>query len=125
MRQSVTFDRGTEFAFFATLKRSLEIESYFCKPQAPWQKGTVENTNGRLRRFLPSDTDIALIPPEKLLELTTRLNRIPRNVSDTARRRLCLPSRSRRRLGHGRRTVSALRDGSAPARRPTANALKP
>ena len=78
MRQSITFDRGTEFAFFATLKRSLEIESYFCKPQAPWQKGTVENTNGRLRRFLPSDTDIALIPPEKLLELTTRLNRIPR-----------------------------------------------
>ena len=78
MRQSITFDRGTEFAFFATLKRSLEIESYFCKPQAPWQKGTVENTNGRLRRFLPSDTNIALIPPEKLLELTTRLNRIPR-----------------------------------------------
>lgn len=78
MRQSITFDRGTEFAFFATLKRSLEIDSYFCKPQAPWQKGTVENTNGRLRRFLPSDTDIALIPPEKLMELTTRLNRIPR-----------------------------------------------
>jgi IS30 family transposase len=78
MRQSITFDRGTEFAFFATLKRSLEIDSYFCKPQAPWQKGAVENTNGRLRRFLPSDTDIALIPPEKLLELTTRLNRIPR-----------------------------------------------
>jgi IS30 family transposase len=78
MRQSITFDRGTEFAFFATLKRSLEIESYFCKPQAPWQKGTVENTNGRLRRFLPSDTDIASVPPEKLLELSTRLNRIPR-----------------------------------------------
>ncbi|AAK23737.1 IS30 family transposase [Caulobacter vibrioides] len=78
MRQSITFDRGTEFAFFATLKRSLEIDSYFCKPQAPWQKGTVENTNGRLRRFLPSDTDIALVPPEKLLELSTRLNRIPR-----------------------------------------------
>lgn len=78
MRQSITFDRGTEFAFFATLKRSLEIDSYFCKPQAPWQKGTVENTNGRLRRFLPSDTDIASVPPEKLLELSTRLNRIPR-----------------------------------------------
>ena len=30
MRQSITFDRGTEFAFFATLKRSLEIDSYFC-----------------------------------------------------------------------------------------------
>jgi hypothetical protein len=26
---------------------------------APWQKGTVENTNGRLRRFLPLDLDVS------------------------------------------------------------------
>jgi len=52
-RQSVTFDRGTEFTAYHTLKRTLDVESYFCAPQAPWQKGTVENTNGRLRRFPP------------------------------------------------------------------------
>lgn len=48
-RCSITFDRGTEFAFFSTLKRDLGIDSWFCKPQAPWRKGSVENTNGRLR----------------------------------------------------------------------------
>lgn len=31
-----------------------------------------------LRRFLASDEDLALIPPEKLLELSARLDRIPR-----------------------------------------------
>jgi len=41
------------------------MESYFCKPQAPWQKGTVENTNGRIRRYLPSDTK-ASRPPAAL-----------------------------------------------------------
>jgi IS30 family transposase len=35
------------------------MDSYFCAPKAPWQKGTVENTNGRLRRFLPLDADIS------------------------------------------------------------------
>lgn len=32
MRQCIAFDRGTEFAFFGTLKRSLEIESFGYRP---------------------------------------------------------------------------------------------
>ena len=48
LRQSVTFDRGTEFAVFALLKAGLNMTSYFCKPSAPWQKGSVENSNGRI-----------------------------------------------------------------------------
>ncbi|WP_436017079.1 IS30 family transposase [Phenylobacterium sp. LjRoot219] len=54
-RRTATFDRGTEFAAYPALKTSLGMDAYFCAPQAPWQKGTVENTNGRLRRFLPLD----------------------------------------------------------------------
>jgi transposase, IS30 family len=77
-RQSVTFDRGTEFARYPLLKSKLGMESYFCKPQAPWQKGSVENTNGRVRRFLSRDTDIAALPEEALLEICDRLNATPR-----------------------------------------------
>nr|WP_255254898.1 IS30 family transposase [Novosphingobium sp. Chol11] len=42
LRRSITFDRGTEFAAFATLRNRLGITSYFCLPSAPWQKGGVE-----------------------------------------------------------------------------------
>ena len=77
-RQSVTFDRGTEFSAYPLLKRTLGVESYFCAPQAPWQKGTVENTNGRLRRFLPLDTDIASTADEELSSIASRLNATPR-----------------------------------------------
>jgi IS30 family transposase len=77
-RQSITFDRGTEFASYPWLKHKLGIDSYFCKPQAPWQKGTVENTNGRVRRFLSRDTDIAVLSEETLLDLCERLNETPR-----------------------------------------------
>ena len=77
-RLSITFDRGTEFAYYPLLKQKLGMDSYFCKPQAPWQKGTVENTNGRVRRFLSRDADIATLPEEALLEICDRLNGTPR-----------------------------------------------
>jgi IS30 family transposase len=77
-RQSITFDRGTEFSPYRLLKQKLGIDSYFCKPQAPWQKGTVENTNGRVRRFLSRDADIAALSEETLLDICERFNETPR-----------------------------------------------
>jgi IS30 family transposase len=77
-RQSITFDRGTEFASYMALSKQLSMQSYFCAPQAPWQKGTVENTNGRLRRFLPLDTDLARRTTEDLTALARRMNATPR-----------------------------------------------
>lgn len=78
LRQSITFDRGTEFAAFATLKYRLGMTSYFCKPSAPWQKGSVENSNGRIRRHLSLDTDINKLSEDDLAALTHRLNSTPR-----------------------------------------------
>ena len=78
LRRTVTFDRGTEFAFYPSLKRRLGVESYFCKPQAPWQKGTVENANGRIRRFLPGETDLAGVSQLDLDQLAMKLNMLPR-----------------------------------------------
>ncbi|MBO9526165.1 MAG: IS30 family transposase, partial [Sphingobium yanoikuyae] len=78
LRQTVTFDRGSEFAAFATLQEKLAITSYFCLPSAPWQKGSVENSNGRIRRFLPSDTDLALLSDKEIQAIADRLNSTPR-----------------------------------------------
>jgi IS30 family transposase len=77
-RQTVTFDRGTEFAAYPALKASLGMDAYFCAPQAPWQKGTVENTNGRLRRFLPLDADISDRSTADLRALAAKMNATPR-----------------------------------------------
>jgi len=77
-RRSITFDRGTEFAGFPSLKRSLGAQSYFCAPSAPWQKGTAENTNGRLRRFFPLDLDVSTKTAEELAALAHLMNATPR-----------------------------------------------
>ena len=77
-RQSITFDRGSEFLSYNALTRSHGIEAYFCDPHSPWQKGSVENTNGRLRRFLPGELDLATLTPARLHEIERQMNDTPR-----------------------------------------------
>ena len=60
-RQSITFDRGIEFRSWRKLKPGIGTEVWFCDPQAPWQKGSVENLNKRARRYLPRDTPVAAL----------------------------------------------------------------
>ncbi len=77
-RRSITFDRGTEIAGFPSLGQSLGAQSYFRAPSAPWQKGTVENTNGRLRGFPPLDLDVSTKTAEELAAVAHRMNATPR-----------------------------------------------
>lgn len=77
-RQSFTFDRGTEFAGFRALEDGMGARSWFCDPSAPWQKGTVENANKRIRRLLPANTDLAFLSQAMLNQLARILNDQPR-----------------------------------------------
>jgi IS30 family transposase len=77
-RRTITFDRGTEFAAYAQLARASGTEAFFCDPHSPWQKGAVENTNGRIRRFLPGDRNLAELADDELQRVATNLNATPR-----------------------------------------------
>jgi len=77
-RQSITFDRGIEFREWRRLKSGIGTESWFCDPQAPWQKGSVENLNKRARRYLPRDTQIAALSNRNMKAICDRLNGTPR-----------------------------------------------
>jgi transposase, IS30 family len=73
-RQSVTFDPGSEFLVYDELTGKHGTEVFFCDPHSPWQKGSVENTNGRLRRYLPGELDLTTLSPLQLGEIETRMN---------------------------------------------------
>ena len=49
-RRSITFDRGFGFTSGRELHKGMGAKSWFCDPQAPWQKGSVDNMNKRVRR---------------------------------------------------------------------------
>jgi IS30 family transposase len=80
LRRSVTFDNGLEFARHYKLKESLGIKTYFCDVYASWQKGGIENMNGRLRRDLPRKTDVNHITDADLEHIMINHNLTPRKV---------------------------------------------
>ena len=81
LRQTVTFDNGTEFAGHLAL-RSLSIETFFCDPHSPWQKGGIENAIGRMRRFIPRKTDLDKLPTRRLRRIIAAYNNTPRKCLD-------------------------------------------
>ena len=81
LRQTVTFDNGTEFARHWELNR-LALKTFFCDPHAPWQKGGIENAIGRMRRSLPRKTDLANIPTPRFNQLIRAYNNTPRKCLD-------------------------------------------
>jgi IS30 family transposase len=77
-RRSITFDRGTEFTDWPYLQAGLGVQTWFCDPQSPWQKGSVENTNRRARKWLPRDLDPLSVNDSDLKSICDQLNTTPR-----------------------------------------------
>ena len=53
------------------------MTTWFCDAYAAWQKGSVENANGRLRRHLPRDLDIDALGDAELQEIILSHNLDP------------------------------------------------
>jgi len=77
-RRSITFDRGTEFVSWPHLQSEIGTQAWFCDPSAPWQKGSVENTNRRARRWLPRELNVKTLSDHDLKMICERLNQTPR-----------------------------------------------
>lgn len=78
LRRSITFDNGMEFAKHGLLKDALKMTTWFCDAYASWQKGGVENMNGRLRRDLPRHLDIDAMNDDDLADINLMHNLTPR-----------------------------------------------
>lgn len=78
LSSTYTFDNGKENSCYPVLKEWFNIESYLCDPFCSWQKGTVENTNKLLRRYLPRNTDFDSLNDSDLHLIQEKLNNRPR-----------------------------------------------
>ncbi len=77
-RLSITYDNGSENVEHEVVNAKLGTKSYFCAPYRSWEKGTVENTCGLVRRYIPKRTDIAKIPDSEIKKMERQLNNRPR-----------------------------------------------
>jgi len=80
--KTLTYDNGTENVLHMLVNRKLNCKSYFCNPYHSWEKGTVENTNGLIRRYVTKGSDIALYSKKEIKRIEKRLNTIPRKKLD-------------------------------------------
>jgi IS30 family transposase len=78
LRRSATFDNDTAFARHGLLRQALELTTFFCDAYASWQKGAVENINGRLRRDLPRKINIDKLSDQDLQDILLMHNLTPR-----------------------------------------------
>jgi len=78
IRLSITYDNGPENAEHLRTNKILGTRSYFCEPFHSYERGTVENTIGLVRRFLPKKTNLANISQDHLVKIESWLNNRPR-----------------------------------------------
>lgn len=76
--KTLTTDRGPENHGYQQISHELNIPVYFCNPYHSWEKGTVENTNGRLRRFLPKGKTLNNLTDTYLKRIENQMNNTPR-----------------------------------------------
>jgi IS30 family transposase len=79
-RKTMTYDNGMEMANHKSFTKQTGMPVYFAHPYSSWERGTNENTNGLIRRYLPKKTDFNKITEIELKNIQEKLNNRPRKI---------------------------------------------
>jgi transposase, IS30 family len=77
LRKTITYDNGTENANHKRTNDILKTKSYFCNPYHSWEKGSIENRIGMIRRYFPKKTDWSLITQRQIDKVVKKTNTRP------------------------------------------------
>ena len=79
--KTITADNGSEFLDSVSIKKALKRdEVYYAHPYSSWERGSNENGNRILRRFIPKGTDIGTLTENELQRIEDWVNNYPRKI---------------------------------------------
>lgn len=78
LRRTFTTDNGKENTQHLEMTKQLGMAVYFCHAYHSWEKGTVENMNGRIRRYIPKGESMDAITQQQIASIEWKLNTTPR-----------------------------------------------
>lgn len=83
--RSITCDNGSEFADQPGIERSVfggerRTVAYSCHPYCSYERGSNENANRIIRRFIPKSYDLDRLTPERVAEVEAWMNALPRKI---------------------------------------------
>lgn len=79
-KKTMTYDNGIEMARHELITKKTGMKIYFAHPYSSWERGTNENTNGLIRRYLPKGTNFNEIDKKTLQIIQEKLNNRPRKI---------------------------------------------
>lgn len=71
--KSLTIDNDISFQKHEELSELINTAVFFCHPQSPHEKGTVENRNKAIRRYVKKKSDLSAYPEEHFTEVERKL----------------------------------------------------
>lgn len=83
--KTITVDNGSEFLNFKTIEASSfskqqRTRLFYAHPYAAWERGSNENANKMIRRFVAKGRDIAFFNRQTINEIETWINNYPRRI---------------------------------------------
>ena len=79
-KKTMTYDNGIEMEKHQEITQKTGMKIYFAHPYSSWERGTNENTNGLIRRYLPKGTNFNEIDEKELMIIQQKLNNRPRKI---------------------------------------------
>ncbi|XGU47795.1 IS30 family transposase [Fusobacterium necrophorum subsp. funduliforme] len=77
--KTITSDNGSEFMNAAAIER-LGIPYFYAHSYCSWERGSNENNNKLIRRYLPKGMDIGEVSEERIKEIEEWMNTYPRKL---------------------------------------------
>lgn len=83
--KSITMDNGCEFINQELIENSLitkkkRTTAYYAHPYSSWERGSNENTNKVIRRFIPKGANISKYSKKRIKAIETWINNYPRRI---------------------------------------------